>query len=82
MHPAMFLRGSQARFSDPQSGELVQPGSFDHSVSAMVMAACRRALQLWYFDELRRMPSWTALSALEKCFDWPMLVVLQLSADL
>src|SRR5205823_5250712 len=27
MHPAMFLRGSQARFTDPASGEVIQPGS-------------------------------------------------------
>src|SRR5215212_7758758 len=37
MHPAMFLRGSQARFTDPASGELVRPGSLPHSVADFVM---------------------------------------------
>ena len=27
MHPAMFLRGTQAQFTDPESGERVRPGS-------------------------------------------------------
>jgi malonyl-CoA O-methyltransferase len=33
MHPAMFLRGAQARFTDPVSGEKVQPGSVPHQIS-------------------------------------------------
>ncbi len=41
IHPAMFLRGSQARFTDPSTGELVQPGSIAHSIGAFVMAAVR-----------------------------------------
>jgi malonyl-CoA O-methyltransferase len=32
MHPAMFLKGAQARFTDPSSGEVVQPGSYPHQV--------------------------------------------------
>ena len=39
MHPAMFLRGSQARFTDPDSGEIVKPGSVAHTFSNMIMAA-------------------------------------------
>src|SRR5262245_19118356 len=39
MHPAMFLRGAQARFTDPQSVEVVQPGSVPHSISLFMMAA-------------------------------------------
>ena len=31
MHPAMFLRDSQAQFTDPESGERVRPGSRPHS---------------------------------------------------
>src|SRR5205814_7725353 len=37
MHPAMFLRGTQARFTDPESGEVVHPGSIDHSIGSMVI---------------------------------------------
>ncbi len=39
MHPAMFLRGAQARFTDPTSGQIVQPGSIPHSISAFILAA-------------------------------------------
>jgi len=46
MHPAMFLRGSQARFTDPASGDLVQPGSVAHSLGAMVMSGVRASFEL------------------------------------
>jgi malonyl-CoA O-methyltransferase len=79
MHPAMFLRGTQARFTDPASGEVVQPGSVPHSISAFVMAAVRAGFQLEAVDEFaaeeafaRRVPR------AAKYVDWPMLVVLEL----
>lgn len=81
MHPAMFLRESQARFADPESGEVVQPGSLPHSLSDMIMAAVRAGLGLSDVGEFapddqfaRRYPR------AEKYVDWPMLVVLQLSS--
>jgi hypothetical protein len=40
MHPAMFLRGSQARFTDPSSGELVQPGNL--ATPRSVAQLCRQ----------------------------------------
>src|SRR5439155_4876633 len=46
MHPAMFLRGSQARFTDPASGEVIQPGSFPHQIGDFVMAALRADFQM------------------------------------
>jgi malonyl-CoA O-methyltransferase len=46
MHPAMFLRGTQARFTDPASGEVVPPGSNLYSVGALVMAAVRAGFRL------------------------------------
>lgn len=39
MHPAMFRRGAQARFTDPATGELVRPGSLDHPLAAIRGAA-------------------------------------------
>ena len=42
MHPAMFLRGSQARFTDPDSGERVQPGQPSRiGIGEFVMARAR-----------------------------------------
>jgi malonyl-CoA O-methyltransferase len=79
MHPAMFLRGSQARFTDPSTGELVQPGSIAHSISEFVMAALGAELRLTSIVEIS--PD-TELAEkyprAEKYVGWPMLVVLQL----
>jgi malonyl-CoA O-methyltransferase len=58
MHPAMFLRGSQARFTDPSTGELVQPGSIAHSISAFVMAAVGAGLRLSGIEELSPDATW------------------------
>jgi hypothetical protein len=41
MHPAMMLRGMQARFHDPTSGQEVRPASHAHQLSDYVMAATR-----------------------------------------
>jgi SAM-dependent methyltransferase len=81
MHPAMFLKGVQARFTDPASGEKVQPGSVAHSVGEFVMAAVRAGFALEGVDE--RAPDADFASRYpraEKYVGWPMLVVLRLRA--
>ena len=81
MHPAMFLRGTQARFTDPASGELVQPGSYPHSVGAFVMAAVGARFRLESIDECAPDAAFAArFPRAEKYIGWPMLVVLQLRA--
>jgi malonyl-CoA O-methyltransferase len=81
MHPAMFLRGAHARFTDPASGELVAPGSYPHSVSAFVLAALRAGFRI---DDLSEHAPDAALAArvprAEKYIGWPMLVLMQLRA--
>jgi malonyl-CoA O-methyltransferase len=52
MHPAMFLKGVQARFTDPASGERVQLASLPHSVGALVMASVRAGFRLSGVAEL------------------------------
>lgn len=80
MHPAMFLRGSQARFTDPDSGEIVMPGSLDHSLSELVMAALRAGFQLEDLTEIAPDGNFAAqFPRAEKYIDWPMLVVMQLA---
>jgi malonyl-CoA O-methyltransferase len=81
MHPAMFLKGVQARFTDPRTGEKVQPGSFPHSIGDFVMAALRAGFAFDAIDErapdaafARRYPR------AAKYVGWPMLVVLRLLA--
>lgn len=83
MHPAMFLRGGQARFTDPASGEVVQPGSLPHQLGDFVMAIVRAGFVLEKIGEYAP----DALFAeryprAEKYVGWPMLVVLQMQAGM
>lgn len=81
MHPAQFLRGTQARFTDPRTGEVVVPGSLPHSVGAFVMAAVRAGFQLQAVDEYAPDEAFAAHHPrAAKYVGWPMLVVLQLTA--
>lgn len=81
MHPAMFLRGSQARFTDPDSGEVIAPGSLPHRICDFVMAGLDAGFTLLGLGEyapdtdfVKRYPR------AERYLDWPMLVVLTLEA--
>lgn len=79
MHPAMFLRGSQARFTDPDSGALVQPGSITHSMSDFVMAAVGAGLHIERIGEYSPDAEFAqSLPRAEKYVGWPMLVVMVL----
>jgi ubiquinone/menaquinone biosynthesis C-methylase UbiE len=81
MHPAMFLRGSQARFTDPSTGELVQPGSIAHSISDFVTAVLQAGFTLSRIEEISPDSAFAEqFPRAEKYVDWPMLVVLQLHA--
>ena len=81
MHPAMFLRGAQAQFTDPASGEKIRPGSVPHQIGDFVMAAVGAGFRLERVDEYA--PD-AALAArcprAAKYVGWPMLVVLRLAA--
>jgi len=79
MHPAMFLRGAQARFTDPESGELVRPGSLPHSVGAFVMAAVRAGFRLSAVEEFAPDAEFAQrYPRAARYVGWPMLVVLSL----
>ena len=81
MHPAMFLRGSQARFTDPTTGELVQPGSIAHSISEFVMAAVRARLQIADIEEVSPDAEFAEkYPRADKYVGWPILVVLRIIA--
>jgi malonyl-CoA O-methyltransferase len=80
MHPAMFLKGVQARFTDPETGEKVQPGSFPHTIGDLVMAALGAGLTLEAVDERAPDADFAArYPRAKKYVDWPMLVVLRLA---
>jgi len=81
MHPAMFLRGSQARFADPVSGEVVQPGSLPHQIRDFVMAAVRAGFRMESIGEYAPDARFAArYPRAEKHVGWPILVVLQMRA--
>jgi ubiquinone/menaquinone biosynthesis C-methylase UbiE len=81
MHPAMFLKGAQARFTDPASGEKVQPGSVNHSLGDFVMAALGGGFSIDAIGEYAPDEAFAArFPRAEKYVDWPMLVVLSLRA--
>uniref|UniRef100_A0A7C2P1B0 Class I SAM-dependent methyltransferase n=1 Tax=Schlesneria paludicola TaxID=360056 RepID=A0A7C2P1B0_9PLAN len=80
MHPAMCLRGTQARFTDPVSGEKVQPGSLPQSVGAFVMAAVRAGFHLSAIEE--RAPDAAFAESYPRAAQsvgWPMLFVMSLA---
>ena len=79
MHPAMFLKGAQARFTDPASGEVVQAGSYPHQVGEFVMAAVRAGFRLDGIEERAPDAAFAArVPRAAKYVGWPMLVVLRL----
>jgi malonyl-CoA O-methyltransferase len=81
MHPAMYLRGVQARFYDPASGEKVQPGSVPHTVGDIVMAIVRAGFTLAAIHEQAPGAEYaTRCSRAAKYVGWPMLLVFQMRA--
>lgn len=79
MHPAMFLKGVKARFTDPVSGEKVQPGSLAHGLGDFVMAALGAGFGIDAIGEHAPDAAFAArYPRAEKYVDWPMLVVLSL----
>ena len=80
MHPAMCLRGSQARFTDPDSGLVVQPGSVAHSVGAFAMAALRAGFAVRGIGEHAADEALAArVPRAARYVGWPMLVLLDLA---
>jgi malonyl-CoA O-methyltransferase len=76
MHPAMFLRGSQARFTDPDSGDVVQPGSVPHQLGDFVNAAIGAGFALEALTELAPDDAFAArYPRSAKYVGWPMVVV-------
>lgn len=79
MHPAMMLRGVQARFTDPATGRETRPASQPHQISDYVMAAINAGLTIDHLsehavnDELaKRCPR------AEKYLGWPLLMMMRL----
>jgi ubiquinone/menaquinone biosynthesis C-methylase UbiE len=79
MHPAMMLRGTQARFTDPATGDLVRPRSLPHRLSDFVMAAVRAGFRLDHVEEFAPDAAFAKrYPRAEKYVGWPMLVTFRL----
>lgn len=80
MHPAMFAKGSQARFTDPESDELVEVESEPHTVSEAVRAALGAGFSIEKMSEHSPSPRFAKqFPRAAKYVGWPMLVVQHLS---
>jgi malonyl-CoA O-methyltransferase len=79
MHPAMMLKGVQARFTDPASGRRVSPQSYPNQVSDYVRAAVRAGLAIDHISEHAIDSELAAVSErAAKYLDWPMLLLMRL----
>jgi malonyl-CoA O-methyltransferase len=79
MHPALMLRGVQARFVDPQTGVETRPESCPNRICDYVMAITRAGLRIRHMSEhavdealATRMPR------AAKYLNWPMLLAMAL----
>jgi ubiquinone/menaquinone biosynthesis C-methylase UbiE len=79
MHPAMMLRGVQARFIEPASGRRIYPQSQPNQISDYVMAAVHAGLQLEHLSE-HTVDSPLAMSSSRaaKYLGWPLLLLMRL----
>jgi ubiquinone/menaquinone biosynthesis C-methylase UbiE len=79
MHPAMMLRGVQARFRLPGTDRKIWPASYPHQMSDYAMAATRAGFVFDHFSE--HVVEETLADRLErarKYLGWPMLFLMRL----
>jgi malonyl-CoA O-methyltransferase len=80
MHPAMMLRGVQARFTDPGTGRETRPASVPNQLSDYVMAAVRAGFALDHLSEQAVDEALASrLERARKYLGWPMLFLMKLS---
>jgi malonyl-CoA O-methyltransferase len=80
VHPAMLLRGVQARFIDPASGCRVRLQSYPHQIADYVMAAVRAGLVLDHLSEHAVDQALADRSErAQKYLDWPLLFLMRLA---
>lgn len=79
MHPAMMLRGVQARFTDPHTGRETRPASCPNQISDYVLAAIGAGLKIDNMSEHRVDAALAArCPRAEKYLDWPILFMMRL----
>jgi ubiquinone/menaquinone biosynthesis C-methylase UbiE len=79
MHPAMMLRGVQARFIDPATGGRVMPESVPNQISDYVMGAAGAGLRIVHMSEHVADEALVKIAPrAEKHLGWPMLLMMVL----
>lgn len=79
MHPAMMLRGIQARYTHPDTGRETRPHSHAHTISDFVAAVVRAGLPIDHISEHAVDEALAAASPrARKYLGWPMLFMLRL----
>jgi malonyl-CoA O-methyltransferase len=77
MHPAMMLRGVQARFNHPETGEKVHVESVRNQISDYVMAAMHAGLTITHMSEHVADAALVAKTQrAEQHVGWPMLLMM------
>ena len=75
MHPGMMLKGNEANFTDPKTGDEVRPKGYAHEISDFINAIQASGLQL---IEMREYKGSSRLARkfpkAIKYLNWPMLV--------
>jgi ubiquinone/menaquinone biosynthesis C-methylase UbiE len=80
MHPAMMLRGVEARFRDPRTGREVRPQSCSHQIADYVMSAAQAGLVFVAMSEHSVDAPLAARSPRgRKYLGWPLLLAMQLT---
>ncbi len=82
MHPAMMLKGVQARFDDPRTGRKIWPQSVPNQLSDYVMGALNADLRVLSLSE-HVMPQDVASlhPRAEKYLGWPILFLMKLAPN-
>lgn len=79
MHPAMMLKGVQARFHDPKTGVEVRPASVPNRISDYVMGITKAGLRIVHLSEHEADEALVARAPRAgKYLGWPMLFMMQL----
>jgi malonyl-CoA O-methyltransferase len=82
MHPAMMLRGVQARFWDPESGQEVRPESHPNQLCDYIMAAARAG---FCFEHVSEHAIDAALAERfprgQRYVGWPVLLLMRLTPN-
>jgi malonyl-CoA O-methyltransferase len=80
MHPAMMLKGVQARFQDPATGDEVRPESCPNQISDYVMAALAAGLRPVAMSEHSVDEALAAQTPrAQRYVGWPMLLLMKLA---